>query len=79
MSFFVKSRRRRAEQFSQLNAEIRGNESFIMTVLILAWQLRATAGWSSRFWRNAEHMSFAEIEKAIADFAKLRRREIEAG
>ncbi|HZF00610.1 MAG TPA: 2-oxoglutarate dehydrogenase complex dihydrolipoyllysine-residue succinyltransferase [Methylomirabilota bacterium] len=70
MSFFVKAVVGALKQFSQLNAEIRGNDIVYHDRFDIGVAIASDRGLVVPVLRNAEHMSFAEIEKAIADFAK---------
>ncbi len=69
MSFFVKAAIDALKQFPQVNAEIRGNEIVYHNYYDIGIAVGGGKGLVVPVLRNAERMSFAEIEIAIADFA----------
>jgi len=85
MSFFVKAAIDGLKQFPQLNAEVRGNDIVYHNYFDIGVAIGAERGLVVPLLRNAERMSFAEIEKCIADFAqraresKLKAEELESG
>ena len=71
MSFFVKAAIDALRQFPELNAEIRGEDQVVYhQAYHIGVAIGATKGLVVPVLRNAEWLSFAEIEQAIADFAK---------
>ena len=85
MSFFVKGAIDALKQFPQLNAEVRGNDIVYHNYFDIGVAIGSGRGLVVPVLRNAERMSFAEIEKRIADFAqrakdsKLKAEELESG
>jgi 2-oxoglutarate dehydrogenase E2 component (dihydrolipoamide succinyltransferase) len=85
MSFFVKAAIDALKQFPQLNAEVRGNDIVYHNYFDIGVAIGSGRGLVVPVLRNAERMSFAEIEKCIADFAqrakesKLKAEELESG
>lgn len=85
MSFFVKAVIEALKEAPQLNAEIRGDDIVFHRYYDIAVAIGAGKGLVVPPLRNAERMSFAEIEKAVADLAarakenKLRPEELEGG
>ena len=85
MSFFIKAAIDGLKQFPQLNAEVRGNDIVYHNYFDIGVAIGAGRGLVVPVLRNAERMSFAEIEKCIADFAqrakenKLKAEELESG
>ena len=73
MSFFVKAVIDGLKQFPQLNAEIRDTDIIYHNYFDIGVAIASERGLVVPVLRNAERMSFAEIEKAIADFAKRSR------
>ena len=73
MSFFVKAAVDALKQFTQLNAEIRGNDIVYHTQYDVGVAIASDRGLVVPVLRDAEKLSFADIEKAIADFAKRSR------
>ena len=61
------------KQFPQLNAEIRDTDIIYHNFFDIGVAIASERGLVVPVLRNAERMSFAEIEKAIADFAKRSR------
>ena len=71
MSFFVKAVDRRAQARSrQLNAEIRGTDIVYHNYYDIGIAVGGGKGLVVPVLRNAERLSFAEIEQTIADFGK---------
>jgi 2-oxoglutarate dehydrogenase E2 component (dihydrolipoamide succinyltransferase) len=85
MSFFVKATIDALKQFPQLNAEIRGNDIVYHNYFDIGVAIATERGLVVPVLRNAERLSFAELEKAIGDFArrakegKLKPDELEGG
>jgi len=73
MSFFVKATIEALKQFPQLNAEIRGNAIAYRNYYDIGIAVSGGKGLVVPILRNAERMSFAEIELAIADFGARAR------
>lgn len=73
MSFFVKAVIDGLKQFPQLNAEIRDTDIVYHDYFDIGVAIAGERGLVVPVLRNAERMSFADIEKAIADFAKRSR------
>ncbi|MEK6786937.1 MAG: 2-oxoglutarate dehydrogenase complex dihydrolipoyllysine-residue succinyltransferase [Nitrospirota bacterium] len=70
MSFFVKAVIEALKLVPGLNAEIRGAEIVYRHYYDIAIAIGSGRGLVVPVLRNAEHLSFAEIETAIADFAR---------
>ncbi len=85
MSFFVKAVVDGLNQFPQIGAEIDGNELVYRNYCDIGVAIGGGKGLVVPVLRNAERMSFAEIELAIADFAnrakqnKLSLEDLEGG
>jgi 2-oxoglutarate dehydrogenase E2 component (dihydrolipoamide succinyltransferase) len=73
MSFFVKAVIDGLKQFPQLNAEIRESEIVYHNYFDIGVAIASERGLVVPVLRNADRMSFADIEKAIGDFAKRSR------
>jgi 2-oxoglutarate dehydrogenase E2 component (dihydrolipoamide succinyltransferase) len=73
MSFFVNAVASALKEFSQLNAEIRENDIVYFDRFDIGVAIASERGLVVPVLRDADKMSFAEIEKAIADFAKRAR------
>jgi 2-oxoglutarate dehydrogenase E2 component (dihydrolipoamide succinyltransferase) len=69
MSFFVKATIDALGQFPALNAEIRGTDIVFRNYYHIGVAIGGGKGLVVPVMRNAERMSFAEIEQAIGDFA----------
>ncbi len=69
MSFFVKAAIDALKQFPQVNAEIRGTDIVYHDYFDIGIAVGGGKGLVVPVLRNAERMSFAEIELAINDFA----------
>jgi 2-oxoglutarate dehydrogenase E2 component (dihydrolipoamide succinyltransferase) len=70
MSFFVKAAIEALKAIPQVNAEIRGNDMVYHRYYDVGVAIGGGKGLVVPVIRNAERLSFAEIEKAIADFGK---------
>ena len=73
MSFFVKASIDALMQFPQVNAEVRAKEIVYRNYYDIGIAVGGGKGLVVPVLRNAEQMSFAEIEIAIADFAARAR------
>lgn len=73
MSFFVKAVIDGLKQFPKLNAEIRDTDIVYHNYFDIGVAIASDRGLVVPVLRNAERLSFADIEKAIADFAKRAR------
>ncbi len=74
MSFFVKAAIEGLKRFPQVNAEIRGRNIVYRNYYDIGVAIGGGKGLVVPILRNAERMSFAEIERAIAELA-VRARE----
>jgi 2-oxoglutarate dehydrogenase E2 component (dihydrolipoamide succinyltransferase) len=85
MSFFVKAAIDALKRFPQLNAEIRSTDMVFRNHYDIGVAVSTDKGLVVPVLANAERMSFAEIELAVADFAtrarenKLKLSELEGG
>lgn len=85
MSFFVKAAVDALKQIPEINAEIRGENIIYKNYYDIGVAIGGGKGLVVPVLRNAERMSFADIEKAIADFAtrarenKLKIEELQGG
>ncbi|OPZ08134.1 MAG: Dihydrolipoyllysine-residue succinyltransferase component of 2-oxoglutarate dehydrogenase complex [candidate division BRC1 bacterium ADurb.BinA364] len=70
MSFFVKAVVEALGRYPQINAEIRGDSIAYREYYDIGVAIGGGKGLVVPVLRNAEAMSFAEIERAIADFAE---------
>jgi len=70
MSFFVKSVVEALKDCPELNAEIRGDEILYRNYHDIGVAIGGGKGLVVPVLRNAERMSFAEVEKAIGEFAR---------
>ena len=70
MSFFVKTAIEALKQLPGLNAEIRGTDIIYRNYYDIGIAVGGGRGLVVPVLRNAERLSFAEIETAIADFAR---------
>jgi 2-oxoglutarate dehydrogenase E2 component (dihydrolipoamide succinyltransferase) len=70
MSFFVKASIDALKRFPQVNAEVRGEEIVYRNYQDIGVAVGGGKGLVVPVLRNAERVSFAEIERTIADFAK---------
>ena len=69
MSFFVKAVVEALAEIPQVNAEVRGNDIVFRNYYDIGIAVGGGKGLVVPVLKNAERMSFAEIERAIADFA----------
>jgi len=69
-SFFVKASVAALRDFPRLNAEIQGEEMVLKRYYDIGVAVGASEGLVVPVLRDADRMSFAEIETAIKDFAK---------
>ena len=85
MSFFTKATIEALKEFPGLNAEVRGREIVYRNFFDIGIAIGGGRGLVVPVLRNAERLSFAEIEQQIADFAgraeanKLRPDELTGG
>lgn len=85
MSFFVKAAVDALKLIPQVNAEVRGNDIVYRNYYDIGVAVGSGRGLVVPVLRNAERMSFAEIELAIADFvqraqgSKLKLEDLEGG
>lgn len=70
MSFFVKASIEALKLIPQVNAEVRGNDIVYRNYYDIGIAVGGGKGLVVPVLRNAERMSFAEIERAIADYAE---------
>lgn len=70
MSFFVKAAIDGLKQFPAVNAEVRGNDIVYHNYFDIGVAIGSGKGLVVPVVRNAERMSFAEIEIAIGDFGR---------
>jgi 2-oxoglutarate dehydrogenase E2 component (dihydrolipoamide succinyltransferase) len=70
MSFFVKAVVEALSEIPQVNSEIRGNDIVFRNYYDIGIAVGGGKGLVVPVLRNAERMSFAEIEQAIGDFAR---------
>jgi 2-oxoglutarate dehydrogenase E2 component (dihydrolipoamide succinyltransferase) len=73
MSFFVRAAVAALKTAPEINAEIRGDRVVYRNYYDIGIAVGGGKGLVVPVLRNAEHRSFAEIEKAIADFARRAR------
>ena len=73
MSFFVKAAIEALRQIPQINAEVRGGNIVFRDYYDIGIAIGGGKGLVVPVLRNAERLSFAEIEKQIADFAQRAR------
>ncbi len=85
MSFFVKAAIEALKAVPQVNAELRGDEIVYRNYQDIGIAVGGGKGLVVPIIRTAEHLSFAEVEKAIADYAvrardgKLKLEELQGG
>ncbi len=85
MSFFVKAAADAIHAFPQVNAEVRGDDLVYRNYCDIGIAVSSRHGLVVPILRSAERMGFAEIEKAIAEFARraddnsLKPEELEGG
>jgi 2-oxoglutarate dehydrogenase E2 component (dihydrolipoamide succinyltransferase) len=70
MSFFVKAAIEALKTIPQLNAEVRGHDIVYRNYYDVGIAVGGAKGLVVPVLRNAQRMSFAEIENAVADFAR---------
>jgi 2-oxoglutarate dehydrogenase E2 component (dihydrolipoamide succinyltransferase) len=70
MSFFVKACIEALSAIPQLNAEVRGHDILFHNYYDIGIAIGGGKGLVVPVLRNAERLSFAEIERGIADFAQ---------
>jgi len=70
MSFFVKASIEALRQIPQINAEVRGHDIVYRNYYDIGIAVGGGKGLVVPILRNAERLSFADIERAIADFAQ---------
>jgi len=70
MSFFVKASIAALKMVPEVNAEIRGTDIVFRNFFDIGVAVGGGKGLVVPVLRNAEHLTFAEIERAIADFAR---------
>ncbi len=73
MSFFVKACVDALKQFPVLNAEVRGTNIIYHNYYDIGVAIGSGKGLVVPVLRNAERLSFAEVERAIGDFARRAR------
>lgn len=73
MSFFVKAAANALARHPIINASVDGNDILYHDYADISIAVATERGLVTPVLRNAESMSFAEIERAIADFAKRAR------
>ncbi len=73
MSFFVKAAVEALKQIPGVNAEIRGNEIIYRNYQDIGIAVGGGKGLVVPVIRNAERLSFAEVEQTIADLARRAR------
>jgi 2-oxoglutarate dehydrogenase E2 component (dihydrolipoamide succinyltransferase) len=73
MSFFVKAVVEALKDTPQINAEIRANNIIYRDYFDIGIAIGGGRGLVVPILRNAEQLAFAEIEKAIAEFARKAR------
>jgi len=69
-SFFVKASIAALKAFPQLNAEVQGNEIVYKPYFDIGMAVGAEGGLVVPVLRDAEKMTFAEVEKAIREYAQ---------
>ncbi len=85
MSFFVKAVVEALKEVPQVNAEIRGDEVVYRNYQDIGIAVGGGKGLVVPIIRNAERLSFAEVEQVIADYAarakagKLKLEELQGG
>jgi 2-oxoglutarate dehydrogenase E2 component (dihydrolipoamide succinyltransferase) len=70
MSFFVKAAVDALKQYPQINAEIRGTDIIYRNYFDIGVAVSTERGLVVPVLRNAERLTFSEIEKAIGDFGR---------
>lgn len=85
MSFFVKAAASALQAFGQVNAYIQGDEIVFHDQIDISVAVSTERGLVVPVLRNCEHLSFADIERQIEDFAsrakeeKLKMQELQGG
>jgi 2-oxoglutarate dehydrogenase E2 component (dihydrolipoamide succinyltransferase) len=85
MSFFVKASIEALKAIPQLNASVSGEDIVYHNYFDIGVAIGSGKGLAVPVLRNAEQLSFAEVEKAVADFAarakenKLKPEELNGG
>jgi 2-oxoglutarate dehydrogenase E2 component (dihydrolipoamide succinyltransferase) len=85
MSFFVKAAIEALKAIPQLNASIQGEDIVYHNYFDIGIAIGSGKGLAVPVLRNSEQLSFAEVEKAVADFAarakenKLKPDELQGG
>ena len=85
MSFFVKAAIEALKAIPQLNASVSGEDIVYHNYFDIGIAIGSGKGLAVPVLRNAEQLSFAEVEKAVADFAarakdnKLKPDELQGG
>ncbi len=69
MSFFVKAAIEALKAIPQLNASVRGNDIVYHNYFDIGIAIGSGRGLVVPVLRNAERLSFAQVEKAVGDFA----------
>lgn len=69
MSFFVKAAIEALKRFPEVNAEVRGNDVVFRNYYDIGIAIGGGKGLVVPVLRNADQLSFAEVESAIDDFA----------
>src|SRR5690349_9396870 len=70
MSFFVKAVIEALKMIPQVNAEVRGHDIVYRNYYDIGIAVGGGKGLVVPILRNAERLSFADVEKAVADFAQ---------
>jgi len=70
MSFFIKAATDALKQFPQLNAEVKGTDIVYHHSFDIGVAVATERGLVVPVLRDVEHMTFAEVEHSIGDFAK---------
>jgi 2-oxoglutarate dehydrogenase E2 component (dihydrolipoamide succinyltransferase) len=73
MSFFIKAAADALKQFPQLNAEVRGHDIIYRNYFDIGVAVATERGLVVPVLRDAGRLTFAELEKAISDFARRAR------
>ena len=85
MSFFIKASIEALKAIPQLNASVSGEDIVYHNYFDIGVAIGSGKGLAVPVLRNAEQLSFAEVEKAVADFAarakenKLKPEELNGG
>ena len=72
-SFFVKASIGALRAFPRVNAEIQGDDMVFKHYFDIGVAVGASEGLVVPVLRDADRLTFAEVEKAIREFAKARR------